>query len=76
VGFHTAKAVLGARAFLMSDDSLLLLAVADVIIDGRRLEGVGVEPTVKVPSRIEYAGGADPQLDKAISILVGCFNSR
>jgi carboxyl-terminal processing protease len=51
VGSHTAGAVLGGRAFLMSDDSLLLLAVADVVIDGRRLEGVGVEPTVTVPFR-------------------------
>jgi carboxyl-terminal processing protease len=71
VGSHTAKAVLGARAFLMSDDSLLLLAVADVIIDGRRLEGVGVEPTVTAPFRIEYANGSDPQLDMAVSVLVG-----
>jgi carboxyl-terminal processing protease len=71
VGSHTAKAVLGARAFLMSDDSLLLLAVADVVLDGRRLEGVGVEPTVPVPFRIEYANGRDPQLDKAVSILAG-----
>lgn len=69
VGSHTAKAVLAARAFLMSDDSLLLLAVDDVVIDGRRLEGVGVEPTVAVPRRIEYANGSDPQLDKAVSIL-------
>ncbi|MEA2778874.1 MAG: carboxyl-terminal processing protease [Rhodospirillaceae bacterium] len=69
VGSHTAKAVLGARAYLMSDDSLLVLAVADVVIDGRRLEGVGVEPTVAVPFRIEYANGSDPQLDKAVSIL-------
>jgi carboxyl-terminal processing protease len=71
VGSHTANAVLGARAFLMSDDSLLLLAVADVFIDGRRLEGVGVEPTVPVPFRIEYAEGRDPQLDRAVSILAG-----
>jgi carboxyl-terminal processing protease len=71
VGSHTARAVLGARAFLMSDDSLLLLAVADVVIDGRRLEGVGVEPTVAVPFRVEYANGRDPQLDKAVSILAG-----
>jgi carboxyl-terminal processing protease len=63
VGSHTAKAVLGARAILMSDDTLLLLAVADVIIDGRRLEGVGVEPTVTAPFRIEYASGRDPQLE-------------
>jgi carboxyl-terminal processing protease len=69
VGSHTANAVLAAGAFLMSDDSLLLLAVDDVVIDGRRLEGVGVEPTVAVPLRIEYANGSDPQLDKAISIL-------
>jgi carboxyl-terminal processing protease len=54
----------------MSDDSLLLLAVADVIIDGRRLEGVGVEPTVTAPFCIEYANGGDPQLDMAVSILV------
>lgn len=69
VGSHTAKAVLAARAFLMSDDSLLLVAVDDVVIDGRRLEGVGVEPTVAVTFRIEYADGSDPQLDKAVSIL-------
>jgi carboxyl-terminal processing protease len=55
----------------MSDDSLLLLAVADVIIDGRRLEGVGVEATDTAPFRIEYADGGDPQLDRAVSILVG-----
>src|SRR5215469_12816745 len=71
VGSHTAKAALGARAFLMSDNSLLLLAVADVIIDGRRLEGVGVEPTVTAPFRIEYANGSDPQLNMAVSVLVG-----
>ena len=71
VGSHTAKAVLGARAFLMSDGSLLVLAVADVRIDGRRLEGVGVEPTVSVPRQIEYANGRDPQLDEAVSILAG-----
>ncbi len=71
VGSHTAKAVLGARAFLMSDDSLLLLAVADVFIDGRRLEGAGVEPTVPVPFDIKYADGKDPQLDAAVSILAG-----
>jgi carboxyl-terminal processing protease len=71
VGSHTAKAVLAGRAFLMSDDSLLILAVGDVLVDGRRLEGVGVEPTVAVPFRIEYANGSDPQLAKALSILAG-----
>jgi carboxyl-terminal processing protease len=71
VGSHTAKAVLAGRAFLMSDDSLLILAVGDVLVDGRRLEGVGVEPTVAVPFQVEYANGSDPQLAKALSILAG-----
>jgi len=71
IGSHTAKAVLAATAFLMSDDSLLLLAIGDVVIDGRRLEGIGVEPSITVPFQIEYADGRDPQLDKAVSILTG-----
>src|ERR1700675_3307530 len=55
IGTRTAGAVLAGRAFLLSDDSLLLLAVADVHIDGERLEGVGVTPTIEVPFAVEYA---------------------
>jgi carboxyl-terminal processing protease len=70
VGERTAGAVLAARAFLLRDDSLLLIAVSDVEVDGVRLEGIGVTPTVPVPfDPATAAGGADPQLEKAVEIL-------
>lgn len=69
IGTPTAKAVLASTAFLMSDGSLLLLAVNDVRVDGERLEGVGVKPTIEVPFDAGYAAGRDPQLDRAIDVL-------
>ena len=69
IGTRTAGALLAGRAFLLKDDSLLLLAVADVEVDGERLEGVGVTPTIEVPFDLEYAAGKDPQLDKAVEVL-------
>ena len=71
IGAHTEGAVLAATAFLIGDEGLLLLAVEDVLIDGRRLEGVGVEPTIAVPFDRRYAAGADPQLDRAVAVLAG-----
>ncbi len=58
VGVRTEGAVLAATAFLIGDDGLLLLAVEDVLVDGQRLEGVGVTPTVEVPFDSRYAAGA------------------
>jgi carboxyl-terminal processing protease len=69
VGTRTAGAVLAGRAFLLRDGSLLFLAVADVLVDGQRLEGIGVTPTIEVPFTLEYAQGQDPQLDRAIDLL-------
>jgi len=69
VGEQTAGALLAARAFLLPDGSLLILAVNDVAVDGERLEGKGVAPTIEVPFELPYAAGKDPQLNKAISIL-------
>ena len=69
IGTRTAGALLAGRAFLLKDDSLLLLAVSDVEVDGERLERVGVAPTIEVPFPLEYAGGKDPQLDKAVEAL-------
>ena len=39
VGAPTAGNVLAGTAYLLPDDSLLELAVADVLVDGKRLEG-------------------------------------
>jgi carboxyl-terminal processing protease len=69
VGARTEGAVLAATAFLIGDEGLLLLAVEDVLVDGRRLEGVGVEPTVAVAFDRRYAAGADPQFDRAVGVL-------
>jgi carboxyl-terminal processing protease len=69
IGTRTAGALLAGRAFLLQDDSLLLLAVADVTVDGERLEGTGVAPTIEVPFPLQYAAGKDPQIDRAVEVL-------
>jgi carboxyl-terminal processing protease len=69
IGHRTEGAVLAATAFLIGDDGLLLLAVEDVLVDGQRLEGVGVTPTIEVPFDSRYAAGGDPQLVRAVQVL-------
>jgi carboxyl-terminal processing protease len=69
IGAPTARAVLASSAFLMGNGDLLLLAVSDVLVDGQRLEGVGVTPTIEVPFDYRYAAGRDPQLDRAVRVL-------
>ena len=67
VGSKTAGAVVAGRGFHLPDDSLLVLAVADVLVDGARLEGKPVEPDIEVPFDFRYADGADPQFDAALA---------
>src|SRR5271156_1339509 len=69
VGHRTEGAVLAATAFLIGDEGLLLLAVEDVLVDGQRLEGVGVTPTIEVAFDWRYAAGSDPQLERAVQVL-------
>jgi len=69
IGSRTEGAVLAATAFLVGEEGLLLLAVEDVVVDGRRLEGAGVEPTIEVAFDSRYAAGADPQLERAVQVL-------
>lgn len=67
VGARTAGALLAGRAYLLPDDSLLVLAVADAVIgDGERLEGKGVDPDIPVPFLLPHAAGNDPQREAAI----------
>lgn len=67
VGTTTAQDVVAGTGYLLPDDSLLVLAVADVHVDGVRLEGKGVSPDIAVPFDIRYANGADPQFDAALA---------
>ena len=69
IGSRTAGALLAGRGYLLSDGSFLMVAVNDVAVDGERLEGKGVTPTVTVEHDIRYSQGADPQLDKAVEVL-------
>jgi len=68
VGTRTSGSVLAASAFMLGDGTLLELPVDDVRVDGERLEGIGVTPTIEVPFTLEYSAGADPQLDRAVAI--------
>ena len=70
IGAPTAGDVVAGRGYVLPDDSLLILAVADVYVDGTRLEGVGVTPDVAVPFDVRYAAGRDPQRDAAIEEMV------
>lgn len=69
VGEKTAGAVLAGALRFLDDHSVLYLAVADCEVDGQRLEGRGVEPTVSVARPIPFAGGRDPQYDAAQETL-------
>ncbi|QZZ18914.1 PDZ domain-containing protein [Leptothermofonsia sichuanensis E412] len=71
VGSRTAGYVVAGRPFLMKDNSLLYVAVADVYVNGdHRLEGKGVVPDIVVPFSVEYAQGIDPQKEQAIATLL------
>ncbi len=70
VGSQTAGAVVAGRPYIMPDGSLLYLAVANVFVDGERLEGQGIVPDVQVPFFIPYAQGVDPQKEQAIKTLL------
>ncbi len=68
VGEPTGGAVLAGRPFLLPDLSLLYLAVADVKVDGQRLEGHPIEPDVVVSAPLRFAAGRDPQLETALDV--------
>lgn len=69
IGTPTAGAVVGGQIFPLADGSLLYLATRDVLVNGERLEGVGVTPDILVPFYLPYAAGRDPQLERALDVL-------
>ena len=70
IGTRTEGAVLAATAFLIGS-GLLLLAVEDVRVDGERLEGAGVTPTIEVQAGAPSAGSDDAQLSREVAVLSG-----
>ncbi len=69
VGTNTAGAFLGANAVRIGDDGLLEIPVADLNVDGKRLEGVGVSPDI-IEKPMETYGPKDGQHNRAIEVLV------
>jgi carboxyl-terminal processing protease len=69
IGETTAGAVLAGRPYLLASGAVLYVAVVDLTVDGRRLEGVGVSPTIAIQRPLQFADGADPQLDCALKVL-------
>lgn len=55
----------GQPLTLSIGSGLLLLAVGDVLVDGDRLEGVGVAPTIEVENSLI----GDRQIDRAVEVL-------
>ena len=76
IGTRSAGAVLAGRGFLLEDDSLLVLAIRDVLVDGQKLEGAGVTPDIEVARDIRYSGGADPVLDRGLKELAESLTKR
>ena len=69
IGSRTAGAVLVGQPFVMSDGTVLYLAVGDGQIDGQRPEGHPITVDVDVPTQLEYSDGGDPQKERAIEII-------
>jgi carboxyl-terminal processing protease len=76
VGQRTAGAVLAGAPVPLSNGDLLYLAVADVEVEGVRLEGTGVPVDVEVPEALAYAAGKDPQLEKALDVAASAVGRR
>jgi carboxyl-terminal processing protease len=70
VGERTAGYVVGGRKKEISSDSFLFYGACDMLIDGKRLEGVGVEPDIEVAFDIRFAAGEDIQLQRAKEEMV------
>ena len=75
VGERTAGYVTGGKKKRISKDSILYYCVCMIVIDGRPLEGVGVEPDIEVPFDIRFAAGKDIQLERAKDEIVRLIES-
>lgn len=76
VGKKSAGAVLGARAYVLPDKSLLIAATSMLRVDDEILEGKGVVPDIVVNAPVPYAMGADPQLEAAVEEMVKQLSSQ
>jgi carboxyl-terminal processing protease len=67
VGRRSSGSVLGASSFPLPDGGRVQIPVIDIeMLDGRRLEGVGVAPDIEIfPTLADITAGRDPALERA-----------
>jgi Tol biopolymer transport system component/C-terminal processing protease CtpA/Prc len=78
VGMPTAGGVIGGSEWAMADGSRITVSVQGwFTAEGRNMEGWGVPPDYRVPETHEdLAAGRDPQLEKAIEVLLAQMDGR
>lgn len=76
VGERTAGAVNAGSWNRISEDSILYFCRWMLLIDGKRLEGIGVVPDITVPFDMRFAAGKDIQLECAKDEIVKQIESR
>lgn len=76
IGERTAGAVVGGSLFPLSNGDLLYLACQGSLVDGEKLEGVGVFPDIDVPMDIRYCQGKDTQLVSAVEYILETLMPR
>jgi len=76
LGERTAGYVVGGRKKDISCESFLYYGAFRMTFDGKCLEGIGVEPDIKVPFDIRFAGGKDIQMERAKAEMVRLIEAR
>jgi carboxyl-terminal processing protease len=78
IGRRTNGSVLGARSFPLPDGGAVEIPVEDIeMLDGQRLESVGVAPDIEVfPTLADLRAGIDPALVRAEQALASGGEKR
>ncbi len=69
VGETTAGALTAATAYLLPDDSLMMMGIGYTLLDGQNFDGIGITPDIEVKNHLPYSAGNDAQLNRALELL-------
>lgn len=72
LGEKTWGAFTGGKAIYQDPtlDYFLYLAVFELLLDGQKIEGIGIEPDIKVSYPVLNSLDIDPQLEKAKNVII------
>ncbi len=72
IGTRTAGKLLGSSQFRIADWAILQVPVVNVLLDGKRFEGIGIEPDIVIADEFG-PNGKDLYIKKAIDVLSGAL---